>query len=76
MNYLNEEFVALEVTEPGDPSRARLLTVIIIPSASRIVVVLRLLRTIHLQSIINKLLHLDTHLLCPSKGVCEEGDGG
>lgn len=57
MNYLNEEFVALKVTEPGDPSRARLLAVIIIPSASRIVVVLGLLRTIHLQSIINKLLH-------------------
>jgi len=57
MNYLNEEFVALEVTEPGDPPGARLLTVIIIPSASsRIEVVLGLLRTIHLQSIRIKLL--------------------
>ena len=57
MNYLNEEFVPLEVTEPGDPPGARLLTVIIIPSASsRIVVVLGLLRAIHLQSMRIKLL--------------------
>lgn len=56
MNYLNEEFVPLEVTEPGDPPGARLLTVIIIPSASSRFEVLGLLRTIHLQSMRIKLL--------------------